>query len=132
MMVTDLKCWWQNHYVGEFLNVLNRSSTSQTCHQHIWSPKSVTYIYVTVSSKMISVPMQVSAIKSNQSPLKFIFFHKIHFSPIYYNFAKILKYIVNLSEFTLIFEAFMLDLENAKLKRGLTYLIRYKMVYQSC
>ena len=30
MMVTDLRCWWQNHYVGDFfhyvgdfLNVLN-------------------------------------------------------------------------------------------------------------
>ena len=41
MMVTDLRCCWQNHYVGDFfryvcnfLNVLNRSPTSQTCHQH--------------------------------------------------------------------------------------------------
>ena len=54
MLVTDLRCWWQNHYVGDFfryvgdfLNVLNRSSTSQTCHQHIWSPTSVTNIDVT-------------------------------------------------------------------------------------
>ena len=45
MMVTDLRSWWQNHYVGDFfryvgdiLNELNRSPTSQTCHQHIWSP----------------------------------------------------------------------------------------------
>ena len=37
MMVTDLRCWWQNHYVGDFLrfvgdfrNVLNRA--------HILSP----------------------------------------------------------------------------------------------
>ena len=35
MMVTDLICWWQNHYVGsifryvgDFFNVLNRSPTS--------------------------------------------------------------------------------------------------------
>ena len=55
MMVTDFKSWWQNHnigdffrYVGEFLNVLNRSPTSQTCHQHIWSPTSVTNIDVTL------------------------------------------------------------------------------------
>ena len=34
-------------YVGDFLNVLNRSPTSQTCHQHIWSPTSVTNIDVT-------------------------------------------------------------------------------------
>jgi len=48
MMVIDFRCWWQNHYVGEFfryvgdfLNVLNRSPTSQPCHQHIWSPTSM-------------------------------------------------------------------------------------------
>ena len=35
-------------YVGDFLNVLNRSPTSQTCHQHIWSLTSVTNIDVTV------------------------------------------------------------------------------------
>ena len=54
MLVTDFGCWWQNNYVGDFfryvddiLNVLNRSPTSQTCHQHIWSPTSVTNIDVT-------------------------------------------------------------------------------------
>ena len=54
MMVTGLRFWWQNHYVGDFfryvgdfLNVLNWSPTSQTCHQHIWSPTSVTNIDVT-------------------------------------------------------------------------------------
>ena len=35
-------------YAGDFLNVLNRSPTSQTCHQHIWSPTSVINIDVTV------------------------------------------------------------------------------------
>ena len=57
MMVTDSRCWWQNNYVGDFfrcvgdfLNVLNRSPTSQTCHQHTWSPTSVTNIDVTVNS----------------------------------------------------------------------------------
>jgi len=34
-------------YVGDFLNVLNRSPTSQTYRQHIWSPTSVTNIDVT-------------------------------------------------------------------------------------
>ena len=34
-------------YVGDFLNVLNRSPTSQSCLQHIWSPTSVTNIDVT-------------------------------------------------------------------------------------
>ena len=54
VMATDLRCWWQNHYAGDFfryidnfLNVLNRLPTSQTCHQHIWSPTSVTNIDVT-------------------------------------------------------------------------------------
>jgi len=53
MMVTDLRCWWQNHYagdlfryVGDFLNTFNRSPTSQTCHQHIWSSTCVTNIDV--------------------------------------------------------------------------------------
>ena len=40
-------------YVGDFLNVLNRSPTSQTCHQHIWSPTSVTNIDVTVKTATI-------------------------------------------------------------------------------
>ena len=55
-MVTDFRCWWQNHYVGDFfryvgdfLNVLNLNvPTSQTCHQHIWSPTSVTNIDVAI------------------------------------------------------------------------------------
>ena len=38
LMVTDLRYWWQKHYVGNF------SPTSQTCHQHIWSSISVTNI----------------------------------------------------------------------------------------
>ena len=64
MMVTDLRCWWQNHYVrdfvryvGDFLNVSNRSPTSQTCHQHIWSPTSVTNIDVTIIQN--GVPLKV-------------------------------------------------------------------------
>ena len=54
LMVTVFRCWWQNHYVGDFfcyvgdfLNVLNRPPTSQTCHQQIWSLTSVTNIDVT-------------------------------------------------------------------------------------
>ena len=53
-MMIDFRCCWQNHdvgdlfrYYGDFLNVLNRSPTSQTCHQHILSPISVTNIDVT-------------------------------------------------------------------------------------
>ena len=61
MMMTDFRCRWQNHYggdffryVGNFLNVLNRSPTSQTCHQHIWSPTSVTVkiIYLSLFSDL--------------------------------------------------------------------------------
>jgi len=55
----DFRCWWQNHYVGdffhyvwdflnEFTNILNRSPTSKSCHQHIWSQTSVINIDVTV------------------------------------------------------------------------------------
>ena len=62
VILVTLLCWWL--YDGDwiemleaeslrwrlfsscrwFSNVLNRSSTSQTCHQHIWSPTSVTNI----------------------------------------------------------------------------------------
>ena len=52
MMVTDLRCWWQNHYVGDFFpyvgdffNVSNQSPTSLTCHQTL-PPTSVTKIDV--------------------------------------------------------------------------------------
>ena len=62
MMVTVYRCWWQNHnacdffrYIGDFLNVLNRSPTSQTCHQHILSPISVTNIDITQISSKLSV-----------------------------------------------------------------------------
>ena len=53
MMVTDFRCWWQNHYVGDFINVLNRSPTSKTCHQRIWSPTSVTNIDITICSVLV-------------------------------------------------------------------------------
>ena len=53
MMVTDLRCWWRNHfvgdffrYVGDFFNISNRSPISQICHQDIWSPTCVTNINV--------------------------------------------------------------------------------------
>ena len=42
MMMTDFRCRWQNHYVGDFfryvgdfLNLLNRSPTSCIGHQHL-------------------------------------------------------------------------------------------------
>ena len=50
MLVAEWLCWRLFRYVSDFLNVLNRSPTSQTCHQHIWSPTSVTNIDVTESN----------------------------------------------------------------------------------
>ena len=53
LTVTDLRCWWRNrvadffHLVGDLLNVLNWSPISQTCHQHICCPTSLTNIHVT-------------------------------------------------------------------------------------
>ena len=54
LMMTDMRCWWQNHYVGDFfryvsdfVNVLNQLLTSETSHQHVRSPTSVTNIDVT-------------------------------------------------------------------------------------
>jgi len=62
MMVTDLRCWWQNLYVsdffrhvGDFFKVFNRSSISQTYHQYIWSRTSVTNIDVTHELSKIRV-----------------------------------------------------------------------------
>ena len=40
-------CWWFSQCIKLVINILNRSPTSQTCHQHIWSPKSITNIDVT-------------------------------------------------------------------------------------
>ena len=64
MMVTDFRCQWQNHYVGDFfrhvrdfLNVLNRSPTSQTFHQHIWSSTSFTDIDVSLSHRHLKTPL---------------------------------------------------------------------------
>ena len=70
MMATDLRCCWRNHYggdffryVGDFLNVLIHSPTSQTCHQHIWSPTSVTTIDVTLKFSLIqTISERVAAV----------------------------------------------------------------------
>ena len=34
LMVTDLRYWWQNHYVGDFFNIQNQSPSSQIGDQH--------------------------------------------------------------------------------------------------
>ena len=91
MMVTDLRCCWQNHYVGDFfryvgdlLNVLNRSQTSKIGHQHlklvttfvlqhiwrhIWSPTSVINIDVTSQNchhhKVINTTMSPTSLNSS-------------------------------------------------------------------
>jgi len=35
MTLTDFRCWWRNHYVGDFSNVFNQSSTSWIGHEHL-------------------------------------------------------------------------------------------------
>ena len=50
MLVTESLCWRLFRYVDDFLNVLNRSPTSKTCHQHIWSQTSVTNIDLTAKN----------------------------------------------------------------------------------
>ena len=47
MLATDLRCWWQKHYVGEI-------ALYHTCHQHILSPTSVTNIEVALSHELAS------------------------------------------------------------------------------
>ena len=34
-------CWWFSLCIKSVTNILNRSPTSQTCHQNIWSPTSM-------------------------------------------------------------------------------------------
>ena len=54
MLVAESLCWrlfslgwWFSQCIKSITNILNRSPTSQTCHQRIWSPTSVTNIDVT-------------------------------------------------------------------------------------
>ena len=42
-------CWWFFLCIKSITNIPNRSPTSQNCHQHIWSPTSVTNIDVTMT-----------------------------------------------------------------------------------
>ena len=46
-------CWWFSQCIKSITNILNRSPASQTCHQHIWSPTSVTNIVVTVQPNAV-------------------------------------------------------------------------------
>ena len=41
-------CWWFSQCIQSVTNNLNRSPTSRTSHQHIWSPTSVTNIDATL------------------------------------------------------------------------------------
>ena len=43
-------CWWIFQRIKSVTTILNRSSTSLTCHQHILSPTSVTNIDVTIEN----------------------------------------------------------------------------------
>ena len=46
-------CWWFSQCIKSVTNILNRSPSSQTCHQYIWSPTSVTNIDVTCLSQTV-------------------------------------------------------------------------------
>ena len=46
MLVTDFRCWWHLLNIGD-QKWSKPSLTSYTCHQHIWSPTSLTNIDVT-------------------------------------------------------------------------------------
>ena len=48
-------CWWFSQCIKSVINIFNRSPTSQTCHQHIWSPTSVTNIDVTKISILLFI-----------------------------------------------------------------------------
>ena len=57
MLVTDLRCWWRNHYVDDISRYAGvfqcHSKFSQTCHQHISSPTSVTDINVAAETSSL-------------------------------------------------------------------------------
>ena len=46
-------CWRISQCIKSVTNILNRSPTSQTFHQHIWSPTSVTNIDATLGTSQI-------------------------------------------------------------------------------
>ena len=52
MLVAESLCWWFSQCIKSVTNILNRSTTSQTCHQHIWASKFVTKIDVTAFSSL--------------------------------------------------------------------------------
>ena len=61
MLVAESLCWrlfslcrWFSQCIKSVASILNRSPTSQTCHQHIWSSTSVTNIDVTIFIILIS------------------------------------------------------------------------------
>ena len=51
MMVTDLRCWWQNHYVADFFVMLVIFSIYEIGHQH---PESVTNISNLLPTHLVS------------------------------------------------------------------------------
>ena len=52
-LATCSLCWWFSQCTKSVTNILTRSPTSETCHQNIWSPTSVTNIDVTDMAHMI-------------------------------------------------------------------------------
>jgi len=68
MLVAESVCWrlftlswWFCQHLESVTNILNQSPTSQICHQHIWSPTSVTNIDVTV--KIVESDKQIFSLR---------------------------------------------------------------------
>ena len=55
-------CWWFYQRIKSVTNILNRSPTSQTCHQGIWSPTSVTNIVLSNSYFWLKIFQHLSRI----------------------------------------------------------------------
>ena len=84
----DFRCWWQNHYVGDFFcyvgdlfSALNRSPTSQIGHQH---PKVVTNTFRLLHPSPTSMWPKTDSteVTENVDPVRlhvvrFIFLYKV-------------------------------------------------------
>ena len=67
MLIAESLCWRLSQCIKSVTNILNRSPTFQTCHQHIWSPTSVTNINVTYDPNFIQIwPQYFTHISKNK------------------------------------------------------------------
>ena len=75
--------WWLISDVSDRIiilvtNILNRSPTSQTCHQHIWSPTSVTNIDLIVGNPNFSVITHLAFDSLRENLYSFYSFRSIY------------------------------------------------------